>query len=179
MPVSAAEDQALVKLLCTPMTETARANALGITRPSYYRRLDRLARIGVLRPRGELESGMSLRGAHPRSRHSGTHHAPVQHISWADEIGRWEVQGQLLGRWQDETTNNTTITIRWHTYDFVTIAFEVRPLNRWSTVDTVRHLPPWEPWNSLRLSTTKNLTIAIAHLIDAEAVIVPEMASVD
>lgn len=179
MSTSVIDDRALAVLLCTPMTETARAEKLGITRPSYYRLLDRLNRDGILRRRGHLALDMVLRGSHPRSRFSGTHHAPVQHILWTDSTGRWEVQGQLLDKWAGENVNNTTITVRYYNPDFATAAFEVRPLNRWSTTNTSTHLPIGLPWDHLCPLAVEKLTIAIARLIDAEAIIVPENKSVE
>lgn len=183
MTATGIDDRVLVDLLCSPMTETARAETLGITRPSYYRRLDRLARLGVIRNRGYLAPEMKLRGAHPRSRYSGTHHAPVQHISWEDQTGQWEVQGQLLDKWRGEDTHNTTIAIRHRgsgsNSKIITFAFEVRPVNRWSTINTMTYLPirlpDYPPWDDLPYLAIENLTIAIARLVDnAEAIIVPE-----
>lgn len=171
------DDRQLIEVLCSPMTETARAEALGLTRPSYYRLLDRLNREGILRRRGDLDADMSLRGAHPRTRHSGTHHAPVLRITWSDDTGQWEVQGALLDKWQDETHNNVAVVIRYHNPDIVTFAFEVRPVNRWSTASTLTHLPIYLPWARLHPEVLRKLTIAIARLIDAEAIIAPENGS--
>jgi hypothetical protein len=165
-------DRELLELLCLPMTETERARRLGVTRAAYYRHLDRLGRQEVIRPRGFLEPGMTLKAAHPRSRHSGTHHAPVQHISWDDVGGLWEAQGQLLDRWTGEDTNNVSITVRRPHGDalFTTARFEVVKTNRWSTADTSLALPP--SWD-LSYASLKNLTVVVARLIDADAVLIP------
>lgn len=181
MPTQAINDRELIGVICAPMTETARAEKLGLPRPTYYRHLCRLARTGVIRPRGHLEPGMKLRGSHPRSRYSGTHHAPVQYISWDDSHGRWETQGQLLDKWRGDTVHNTSITIRWQNRDgvIVSTSFEVRPVNRWSIQDTFVHLPVFLPWNHLQYRTLKNITVAIARFIDAEAIVIPEDMSED
>jgi hypothetical protein len=118
---------------------------------------------------------MKLKGSHPRSRYSGTHHAPVQHIRWIDSHGKWAAQGSLLDKWEGEDTNNASITIRWQSRaDFVGTSFEVRPVNRWSIRNTFVHLPIYSPWDQLSYDTLKTITIAIAKFIDAEALLIPE-----
>ena len=118
---------------------------------------------------------MKLKGSHPRSRFSGTHHAPVLHIRWADTQGQWALQGSLLDKWEGEDTNNSNITIRWQSHaDTVSTSFEVRPVNRWSIRDTFVHLPVFVPWNQLSYSTLRTITVAIARVIDAEALLIPE-----
>lgn len=170
MPRPAEIDQAkLIALLCTPMPESTRAEQLGVARSSYYAALDRLARDGILRARGALMAGMTFNGAHPRSKHSGTHHAPVLHVRWVDGAGRWEVQGSLLDEWDDETGNDTSVTVRWRCPNIYMKSFAVRPIGRWSTKDTELNIS-WK----LTYSAIEKLTVAIARVIDAEAILIPE-----
>lgn len=165
--------QMLIKLLCRPMTETARAEALGVARSVYYDALDRLAREGVLRKRGTLNPGMTFNGAHPRSKYSGGHHAPVQHVRWTDRYGRWAVQGAWLDEWEEGAGNDISVTIRWTGSGELKTSFPVRPITRWSTMDT-RFNITWE----LSTSVVENLTVAIARTIHAEALLIPESIDV-
>lgn len=174
MPKAPTTDrQMLIKLLCQPMTETARADALGITRSTYYAALDRLVRDGVLRKPGSLNPGMAFNGAHPRSKYSGSHHAPVQHVRWADESGRWAVQGAWLDEWEHDAGNDISITIRRVGSEDHKLSFSVRPITRWSTLDTRLNVP-WE----LAQAALENLTVAIARVIHAVALLIPEGVNV-
>jgi hypothetical protein len=117
---SSVDQRVLIDLLCAEMTETARAERLGIARSSYYKQLDKLTREGVLVNRDTVLPGMRLSGSHPRSRHSGTHHAPVLHIWWEDGPDKWSVQGALLDDWDRRPFKSlefgdTAVVIRWST----------------------------------------------------------------
>lgn len=174
MPKAATIDQRrLIELLCEPMTESARAETLGVARSAYYTALDRLTRSGVLRQEGSLNPGMTFNGAHPRSKHSGRHHAPVQHIRWANEHGRWEVQGAWLDEWEGTTGNDISITIRWSCPDSYYLSFNVRPVSIWSTQSTELNVR-WK----LHPSVIADLTVAIARAIHAKALIIPENVDV-
>jgi len=167
-------DQArLIELLCTPMPESARAEQLGVARSMYYNALDRLHRDGILHAHGTLLAGMTCNGAHPRSKRSGTHHAPVLHVRWVDDAGRWEVQGSVLDEWEGETGNDISVTIRWRCPDTHKLSFTVRPVARWSTKDTELNVS----W-SLTHAVIKKLTVAIARVINADALLIPEMTHV-
>jgi hypothetical protein len=176
---SPVDQRNLIDLLCTEMTETARAEKLGIARSSYYKQLDKLTREGVLVNRGTVLPCMRLSGSHPRSRHSGTHHAPVLHIWWEDSADKWSVQGALLDDWDRRPFKSlefgdTAVAIRWladsHQSCFRT-AFVARPRARWSTQNTEDNLPAsWLPLPQ----PIRSLTIAIARVLDAETVIIPE-----
>lgn len=170
MPKAPTLDQRkLIELLCEPMTESARAAALGVARSAYYTALDRLARDGVLRREGSLNPGMTFNGAHPRSRYSGRHHAPVQHIRWDDMHGRWAVQGALLDEWDEGSGSDISITIRWCCPEAHYLSFPVRPVTLWSTRDTELNV-----WWSVHPTVIENLTVAIARAIHAKALIIPE-----
>ena len=165
--------QMLIKLLCQPMTETARAGALGVARSVYYDALDRLTREGVLRKHGSLNPGMTFNGAHPRSKYSGSHHAPVQHVRWTDQYGRWAVQGAWLDEWEEGAGSDISVTVRWTGPDELKTSFTVRPVTRWSTLDTKLNII-WD----LPASVVENLTVAIARTIHAEALLIPESVDV-
>lgn len=169
MPKAATiNQQKLIDLLCTPMTASARAEALGVARSAYYAVLDRLTQNGILRQEGYLNPGMTFNGAHPRSRYSGTHHAAVQHVRWADAVGRWEVQGALLDEWDNLPGHDTSVTVRWSCPDAHYASFPIRPVTLWSTRDTRLNIR----WG-LSPSVIENLTVAIARVIHTRALIIP------
>lgn len=170
----AVDQRQLLELLCTDMTETERAKKLGVARSSYYAALDRLVRDGFLKNRNVLAEGMMCTGAHPQSKYSHTRHAPVMHVSWPAGLGQWSVQGALLDPWGKETKSDIAVVVRWaiapdKTLD--TAAFVVTPPTRWSTKDTQRCLG--RNWLLTR-SALEDLTIAIARVLAAEAVLIPE-----
>jgi hypothetical protein len=168
------DQRRLVELLCLDMSETERAKQLGVARSSYYDALDRLVQDGLLKNRGVLAEGMTCMGAHPRSKYTPTRHAPVMHVSWPAGLGRWSVQGALLDKWDKESKSDTVVTVRWSVKpgkSLDMLAFVVTPPARWSTRDTERCLS--KTW-LLTASATEALTIAIARVLDAEAMLIPE-----
>lgn len=191
---SLVDQQVLIDLLCTDMTETERAKKLEIARSSYYAQLDKLVQAGIIRNQGTLSDGMICEGAHPRSKHSSTHHAPVMHVRWEDYEGLWGVQGALLDSWDKQsfkglTNSDTAVVIRWreenegrrhfHRTSFVVVPrgervvtrLERETKTRWSTRDTLRNLPVF--W-VVSHSTLERLTIAIARVLHADALLIPE-----
>lgn len=168
------DQRQLLELLCVDMTETERAKKLGIARSSYYAALDRLARDGLLKTRTTLAEGMTCTGAHPQSKYSHSRHAPVMHVSWPAGLGRWSVQGALLDKWDSEPTKDyVSVAVRWamtaKTLDI--ISFVVVPPARWSTRLTDIYVG--RQWDVTR-SGLEELTIAIARVLDAEALLIPE-----
>lgn len=161
----------LVELLCTDMSETERARQLGIARSSYYDALDRLARDGILWGRTALAKGMTITGAHPTSARSHARHTPVLHVSWPAGLGRWSVQGALLDAWDKESKSEAAVIVRWAGKTLDIHSFVVMPPTRWSTKDTKN----WTKnmWMLTR-SALEELTIAIARVLDAEAMLIPE-----
>jgi hypothetical protein len=191
---SPVDQRVLIDLLCTDMTESERAKKLEIARSSYYAQLDKLAQAGIIRTQGTLPAGMTCEGAHPRSKHSSTHHAPVMHVRWEDEEGLWGVQGALLDSWDKQlfkgpTNSDIAVVIRWREetegrYHFNRISFVVVPRGsmtaprferetktRWSTRDTLRNLSiSW----AVSHTTLERLTIAIARVLHTDALLIPE-----
>lgn len=161
----------LVELLCVDMSETERAKQLGVARSSYYGALERLIRDGILKSRTMLAGGMTCTGAHPRSKNSPTRHAPVLHVSWLAGLGRWSVQGALLDAWDKESKSEAVVIIRWAGKTLDIYSFVVVPPTRWSTKDTNRYIG--SRWLLTR-TALEELTIAIARVLDAEAVLIPE-----
>lgn len=168
----------VIELLCTDLSETARAERLGIARSSYYKWLKKLTDDGVIINRGTVWPAMTFTGAHPRSRYSGTHHAPVQHIWWSDDFGDWAVQGALLDLWDPHSfrsnPNDTVVAIRWQTVvgECYRTAFVTKSLTQWSTRDTEKYLPGF--WQPLPKDTLKAITVAIARVLDTKAILIPE-----
>jgi hypothetical protein len=176
------------------MTETERAKKLEIARSSYYAQLDKLVQAGILRNQSTLFEGMTCEGAHPRSKHSSTHHAPVMHVRWEDNEGVWGVQGALLDSWDRQafkgpTNSDIVVVIRWREETegcrhFHRTSFVVKPRNecrvsrfdretkiRWSTRDTLHNLPA--SW-VVSQATLERLTIAIARVLQADSILIPE-----
>lgn len=176
-----AERQEVINLLCVEMTESERARRLGITRPSYYGWLHRLVADGVLVCRGIVPPDMKFRASHPMSSRSSGHHAPVLHVRWVEGDDRWSVQGVLLDSLEEKPTRygDLNIVIRRQTGDktyyasFVhTTPARIDTHIRWSTRDTMRNLPiEWSYTDQLPI---KKLTLAIARVIDGEALLIPE-----
>jgi hypothetical protein len=191
---SSVDQQALINLLCTDMTETERAKKLEIARSSYYAQLDKLVQAGILRNQGTLFEGMTCVGSHPRSKHSSTHHAPVLHVQWEDNEGLWGVQGALLDSWEKQafkgvTNSDVVVVIRWreeaetrrhfHRTSFVVVPGGERRISRleretkvrWSTRNTQHNLP--KSW-AVSQATLQRLTIAIARVLQADSILIPE-----
>jgi hypothetical protein len=142
--------RALLELLCVDMTETARAQKLGVARSTYYEQLNRLRDEGILLPKGYLAEGMRRRG---------------RLTCWEG----WALQSVVLEVWEKSAPAEISITIRW-TLIQETISFITAPLPRWATRDTYKYTQNWNlPRNSIEM-----LTIAIAESIKAEALIIPE-----
>jgi hypothetical protein len=145
-----------------------------VARSSYYDALDRLVKDGLLKNLNALAEGMTCTGAHPRSKYAPTHHAPVMHVSWPAGLGRWSVQGATLDSWDKESKSDVAVVIRWSIKPGKTldvIAFTITPPARWSTKDTNRYLG--QKWLLTRVAV-EELTIAIARVLDAEAILIPE-----
>lgn len=171
------DQQLLLDLLCADMTETQRARKLGIARSSYYSHLDRLVREGVLKNRGALAEGMTYTGAHPRSRYSATHHAPVMHVHWPMGLGKFSVQGALLDPWDEGTKSDIVVVVRVALVpgkSIDVVSFMVTPPARWSTKHTRDAVCP--VFDGLSRQANEMLTIGIAKVLDAEAVLLPEGA---
>ncbi len=170
------DPRAVVELLCEEMTEVARAEKLGIARSSYYKWITKLTEAEVIISQGQLLPGMAISAAHPRSSRSGTHHAPVIHVWWADEDNQWDVQGALLDAWDISSSKSpdTVIAIRWVTRDEKAHkhSYVVSPRSQWTTKDTATNLSTW--WLPNKWVTIKNLTVAVARVLEVKAIIVPE-----
>lgn len=174
MPRQSSVDQRrLIELLCVDMSETERAKQLGVARSSYYDALDRLVQDGLLKNRAVLSEGMTYTAAHPRAKHT-PHHAPVMHVSWPAGLGRWSVQGALLDKWFKESRSDIVVVVQWSIAPdkpLDVLAFTVTPPVRWSTKNTNDVLR--QQW-ALTRSAIEELTIAIARVLDAEALLIPE-----
>lgn len=168
------DPRAVVELLCEEMTEVARAEKLGIARSSYYKWITKLTQSGIIVDKGKLRSGMSVAAAHPRSSRSGAHHAPVMHVWWGD----WDVQGALLDGWNMAPSGapDTAVVIRWKSPEgnHLKSAFVVGPKSQWSSKETERKIHNWQHWQPWSWETIRDLTIAIARVLEVKAIIVPE-----
>jgi hypothetical protein len=95
----------------------------------------------------------------------------VLHVSWLAGLGRWSVQGALLDAWDKESKSEAVVIIRWAGKTLDIYSFVVVPPTRWSTKDTNRYIG--SRWLLTR-TALEELTIAIARVLDAEAVLIPE-----
>jgi hypothetical protein len=143
-PVPQVDRRALLELLCVDMTETARAQKLGVARSTYYEQLARLRDENILLPKDHLAEGMHCRG---------------RLTYWEG----WSAEGFMLSGCDD-----AVLVLRKGDYR---TSFITNVPQRWSTKNTEKYLD--EVWYLTRDNIEK-LTIAIAHVLGAEALIIPE-----
>jgi hypothetical protein len=128
---------------------------------------------------------MSCAASNPRFRFSDSHYASVLRVAWTDDTGAWGVQGALLDEWTESPRRTTSIgdiavVIRWNADKIAflvsvrnrtAVRLEKETKTRWTSRDTMRVLPP--RW-IISTDTLRRLTVAIARVIEGEAIILPD-----
>lgn len=182
-----ARGKELTELLLTnpDITMVEAQRLMGITHKSWFYKIrDSLVNAGVLHPAEDahLPEPFTTRMAHPQQSTRRPSHAPVRHVWWSDTYGHWAVQGALLDRWDlrswpealpDEVAvvlryvNNYAPERPWQK------AWTANRRQRWTIERTdVRTGPP-----SLSPDQLKTITLAVAWVLDTDAVIPPGAAA--